>query len=299
MTRILILGAGGMLGHKLMQLWLPKYDVIGTVRKPAAAYERYGIFNRGHLIDKVDVDDFTVIEKVISHIQPHFLVNCVGVIKQLDAANDPLITIGINSLLPHRLAKLCCAQGVRLIHVSTDCVFSGTKGMYKESDVSDAVDLYGRTKLLGEVDGPNCLTLRTSIIGRELDSRNGLIEWFLQTDQEEVCGFSNAIYTGLTTIEFARVVELVMRSDKEITGTYHVSSNPINKYDLLLLIRETFGILKRIVPADMPAIDRSLDSTRFRQEMDYAPPSWPDMIEEMAIDKTPYSSWHGHRGAEG
>jgi dTDP-4-dehydrorhamnose reductase len=296
--RVLVLGAAGMLGHKLIQLWLQKYDVIGTVRQSAAAYKRYGILDQDRLIDHLDVNDFTAIDQAVSRVQPDFLVNCVGVIKQLDAANDPVTAISINSLLPHRLANICRAHGARLIHVSTDCVFSGKKGMYQESDFADAADLYGRTKLLGEVGGPGCLTLRTSIIGPELDSRNGLIEWFLQTEQDEVSGFRRAIYTGLTTIEFARVIERVMESDKELTGIYQVSSHPINKYDLLVLVREAFGISRKIVPVDMPAIDRSLDSTRFRKEMDYQPPSWPDMIGEMAKDRTPYSTWHGSRGAK-
>jgi len=290
--KILILGAGGMLGHKLMQLWSSKYDVMGTVRKAAAAYDRFGIFDRERLIPHVDADYFPTFEKAFARVEPHFVVNCVCVIKQLEAARDPLATISINALLPHRLARLCQARGARLIHVSTDCVFSGSKGMYTESDVADATDLYGRTKLLGEVSGPNCLTLRTSIIGRELDSRNGLVEWFLQSQDRQVRGFRRAIYSGLTTLEFARVIEAVMKAGKDLAGVYHVSSEPINKYELLLLVREAFGVSKDIVAVDTPCIDRSLDSTPFRQLMGYTPPSWREMVREMAGDQTPYTRWH-------
>jgi dTDP-4-dehydrorhamnose reductase len=292
--KLLVLGAGGMLGHKLLQLLPAEYDVTGTVRKSAAFYERYRLFKSECLIGGVDVNDFDTVKKVFSRVQPHFVINCVGVIKQLEAANDPLIAISINSLLPHRLAGLCRATSARLIHISTDCVFSGNKGMYNESDVSDATDLYGRTKFLGEVSGTNCLTLRTSIIGRELESQNGLIEWFLRPDQKEIRGFRRAIYTGLTIIELARVLELVMGASEELTGVYHVSSDPINKYDLLLLARDAFGVSVNIVPADTLAIDRSLDSTQFRKKMNYSPPSWQSMIQELAADKTPYASWHNY-----
>lgn len=293
--KILILGAGGMLGHKLVQLWSTRYDVMGTVRKSAAAYDRYGIFPRDRLIDQIDADDFPTIEGAVARFEPHVVVNCIGIIKQLEAAHDPLATISINSLLPHRLARLCRARGARLIHVSTDCVFSGRKGMYTESDVPDATDLYGRTKLLGEVDGPGCLTLRTSIIGRELESRSGLLEWFLQTSQQQVRGFRGAIYSGFSTLEFARILETVLNADQELTGVHHVSSDPINKYELLRLARAAFGTSTDILPVDTPAIDRSLDSTPFRRLMNYTPPSWPDMLQEMAADETPYSSWHASR----
>ncbi|HOW72879.1 MAG TPA: SDR family oxidoreductase [Phycisphaerae bacterium] len=290
--KILILGAGGMLGHKLMQLYSAKYDVLGTVRQDAAAYDRYRVFPQGTLIGRVDADDFASIERAADGFGPTWIVNCIGVIKQLDAARDPLTTISINSLLPHRLAKLCSTRGIRLIHISTDCVFSGSTGMYKESDTPDPVDLYGRTKLLGEVTGANCLTLRTSIIGRELSTRNGLLEWFLQPNHKEVRGFRRAIYSGLTTIELARVIESVMHVRKELTGVYHVSSDPINKYDLLLLIREAFGIPTSVVAADTPSIDRSLASARFRQAMAYTPPPWTSLIAELAQDQTPYPPRH-------
>jgi dTDP-4-dehydrorhamnose reductase len=293
MTRILILGAGGMLGHKLVQLWSTKYFVVGTVRKPWAFYDSYEIFDKEHLVDNVDVGDFAVVENVISRVQPDFIVNCVGVIKQLDAANDPVATISINSLFPHKIARLCRAVGARLIHISTYCVFSGNRGMYKETDPPDATDLYGRTKLLGEVISPHCLTLRTSIIGRELITRNGLIEWFLQSGQSEVLGFRRAIYTGLTTIELARVLLSIMEAPKWLNGIYQVSSDPISKYELLLLVRKAYGVSTEIIPTDTPAIDRSLDSTQFRQKLGYTPPSWPSMIEEMASDKTDYWRKHG------
>ena len=290
--RILILGAGGMLGHKLMQLLSIKHEVTGTVRRTALSYERFGIFDVNRLIGGVDVNDFDKVTEIVSQVQPQFIINCVGIIKQLEEANDPLTSISINSLFPHKLGNLCRARGIRLINISTDCVFSGRKGNYKESDVSDAEDLYGRSKYLGEVSGENCLTLRTSIIGRELQSNYGLVEWFLQKGLDRVQGYKGAIYTGLTTIELAQVIQSIMEIRPELTGLYHVSSNPINKYDLLCLIREVFSFSTEILPVEEPKIDRSLDSSRFRREMNYTPPEWPEMITAMAEDRTEY--WKRH-----
>ena len=295
MSKVLVLGAGGMLGHKLFQLLAVKNEVTGTVWRPVESYQHYGVFANGCLVDGVDVEDFETVERVMVKVQPRFVINCVGVVKQVEGASDPLLAIGINSLFPHKLAKLCQAMDARLIHVSTDCVFSGEKGMYKETDNPDARDLYGRTKLLGEVGGANCVTLRTSIIGRELQSKRGLLEWFLLPEHREVRGYRRAIYSGLTTIEFARVIEAVLDSSGQITGFYHVSGTPISKYDLLLLAREVFGRTVTVIPVDVPVIDRSLDSSRFRLAMGYRPPSWRRMMEELAADETPYAVWRGWR----
>jgi len=292
--RILILGAGGMLGHKFMQLLSSKHEVTGTVRGSALSYNRFGIFDTNRLIGGMDVNDFDNVIKIISQVKPQFVINCVGIIKQLEVANDPLIAISINSLLPHRLAALCRATGARLIHISTDCVFSGRKGNYQESDISDAEDLYGRSKFLGEVNGESCLTIRTSIIGRELQTSYGLVEWFLQKSRDRTTGFKKAIYTGLTTIELTQVIQSIIETHPDLTGLYQVSSDPINKYDLLMLARKAFEVSANIVPVDMPVINRSLDSTRFRKVMNYNPPSWQSMIQELAADKTPYASWHNY-----
>lgn len=290
--RILILGAGGMMGHKLMQLLPAQHEVTGTVRANTRSYERFGIFDINRLIGGVDVNDFDKVVKIVAQIQPQFIINCVGIIKQLETAHDPLTSISINSLFPHKLGNLCRACAIRLIHISTDCVFSGRKGMYKVSDISDAEDLYGRSKYLGEVSVENCLTLRTSIIGRELQSAFGLVEWFLQNSHDRLKGYKGAIYTGLTTIELVRVIQSIMETSPDISGIYQVSSDPINKYDLLSLLRDAFDLSTEIISVDEPQIDRSLDSSRFRKEMNYTPPSWPEMIKEMADDITEYRNWH-------
>jgi dTDP-4-dehydrorhamnose reductase len=201
-------------------------------------------------------------------------------VKQLAEADDPLTALPINSMLPHRLARLCELAGARLVHISTDCVFSGAKGMYVESDFPDADDLYGRSKYLGEVDYPHAVTLRTSIIGHELDGARSLLCWFL-AQGGPVRGFTKAVFSGLPTVELARVVRDFVLPHPELHGLYHVSAAPINKYDLLKLVAQAYGKDIEITPHDQLVIDRSLDSTRFKAATGYAPPSWPELVRTM------------------
>jgi dTDP-4-dehydrorhamnose reductase len=178
---------------------------------------------------------------------------------------------------------MCEAAGARLIHFSTDCVFSGRRGKYRETDVSDAEDLYGRTKYLGEASGKHCLTLRTSIIGRELTRKTGLLEWFL-AQSGTVKGYTKAVFSGFTTLEMARIVEKVLAARTPLSGVYHVSSEPISKFELLTMIRDTLGLPIEIEPYDEFRCDRSLDSSRFREALPYRPPEWKAMVEELAQD---------------
>lgn len=289
--RLLILGANGMLGHKLWQTCRDRYDVWATVRSRYTEYARYGLFTPERLIEGVDAFDMDSVVRALAQVRPDVVVNCIGVIKQLPAAKDPIISLTVNSLFPHRLANLCQATGARLIHISTDCVFSGRKGMYTEDDVPDAEDLYGRTKFLGEVSGPGCLTLRTSIVGRELSTSSGLVEWFLGNRGRRIPGYRRAIYSGFTTLAIANIITQVIDGFPELSGVYHVSSEPISKYELLCLVRDAYRIAVEIEPDDDVCIDRSLDSRRFREAAGFVPADWPDMIREMADDPTPYEQW--------
>jgi dTDP-4-dehydrorhamnose reductase len=286
--KVLILGVGGMLGHKLAQMLRDRHQIVGTLRQAAASRRCSDLLSGVTLVGGVNALDSDALLRVMADVRPDYLVNCVGIIKQLKTAHDPLLSIATNALLPHRLAGLCAASRCRLIHLSTDCVFSGRKGMYTEADESDAEDLYGRSKFLGEVSGPHCLTLRTSIIGREIESRVGLVEWFLRPDHQQVSGYRRAIYSGFTTQELARIIDTVMTRRPDLNGVYHVSSAPIDKLQLLHLLRSAYGVSTEIVPADAPVVDRSLDSRRFRSELGYQPPSWVSMIDELAADPTPY-----------
>jgi dTDP-4-dehydrorhamnose reductase len=235
---------------------------------------------REKIITNVDADKPDSILKALAEIKPDVVINCVGIIKQLAAAKNPLTAITINSLFPHRLALACKVAGSRLIHISTDCVFSGMKGNYTEEDFSDAADLYGRTKFLGEVDYPHCVTLRTSIIGHELKGCYSLIDWFL-AQAGRVNGYTGAIYSGFTTVEMASIIADYVIPNPSLSGLHHVSSEPISKYELLCLVAEFYGKQVEITPFDDFHCDRSLDSRRFRAITGYIPPSWREMVVAM------------------
>lgn len=280
--KILILGSTGMLGHTLLRALSqrPELDVHASARN-FKGLERWfapELLERIHA--PVDAENFDSVLRVLGEVRPEVVINCIGVIKQLASAKDPLTTIPLNSLFPHRLALACRAAGARLIHISTDCVFSGRKGNYTEEDPADAEDLYGRSKLLGEVDYPHAVTLRTSIIGHELTSNVSLIDWFLE-QQGSIKGFTQAIYTGFPTPELARIIAEVVIPRPELSGVYHVSSDPISKYELLSLVRDQYGKQIDIEPFDDFHCDRSLDSTRFRAVTGYAPPEWPELVARM------------------
>lgn len=291
--RVLILGAGGMLGHKLCQLYRSRFDTWATARAGSDSYSRYGIFDPQRFIGGVDVFNMDAVIRAIAQVRPDAVINCVGIIKQLPTARDPILSIEVNALLPHKLANLCQAAGARLIHLSTDCVFSGRRGSYTEDDIADAEDLYGRTKYLGEVQAEGCLTLRSSIIGRELNTQSGLVEWFLGSRGSSVRGFTKAIYSGFTTHEMARIIADVLENHPNLYGVYQVSSQPIDKYHLLCLVRDAYQADITIEPYADFQIDRSLDSARFRQATGFKPPAWEQMIAEMAADTTPYDQWKG------
>lgn len=279
----LILGASGMLGHACLRMMGdPGETVRGTVRSAAAA-DLLPAPWRDRLLTGVDAEDFTTVERVVSETRPDVVVNCIGVVKQLASSADPLVTLPLNALFPHRLARLCAAEGARLVHVSTDCVFSGARGSYREEDRPDADDLYGVSKRLGEVDYPNAVTLRTSIIGHELSGARSLIDWFL-AQQGPVDGFTQAIFSGLPTVELARVIRDYVAPRPELRGLYHVSAAPISKYDLLRLVAEAYGRTTEIRPSTRLTIDRSLDSRRFREATGWAPEGWPALVARMRED---------------
>ncbi len=280
--RLLVLGASGMLGNAVLRLFAqdPAFEVFGSVRGAAVIKTLQAKAPAAQFVAGVDVESLDSLTRLFAQVQPDLVINCIGVVKQLAEADDPLTAIPINALLPHRLARLAQVAGARLIHVSTDCVFSGKKGGYLESDASDAYDLYGRSKLMGEVDYDNAITLRTSIIGHELASAHGLVGWFL-AQQGPVRGFTKAIFSGLPTVELARVMKEHVVPHPELRGTWHVSTAPIDKYTLLTLVAAEYGRSNEIAPDDKLVIDRSLDSGRFRAATGYAPPDWPELVRRM------------------
>ena len=282
--RILILGGDGMLGHRLLMHLQDRHETKVTLRRELAANERYGLFTLENSYWSVEAKDTERLLEVMGDFRPEAVVNAVGIVKQRGAAKEAIPSLEINALLPHRLALLCRAVGARLVHLSTDCVFSGRKGNYTEGDVADAEDLYGRTKLLGEVTDAGCITLRTSIIGLELSRRTGLIEWFL-AQRGEIRGFTKAIYTGLTTAEMSHVIERVLVEHPHLSGVWQVASEPINKYDLLVRFSEVLGRDDvRIVPDDTVSIDRSLLPVAFERATGYSAPGWNEMLKELGAE---------------
>lgn len=286
--KVLILGGAGMLGHKLWQRFTPRFDTQVTFRKSPAAYAGLGIYDASRALGGVTAEDSEGIKRALDLVHPDVVVNCIGIVKQDAKALDPIASITVNALFPHRLAQTCRDAGARLIHLSTDCVFSGRTGNYSEDATPDADDLYGRTKLLGEVGGEGCLTIRTSMIGRELEGSHGLVEWFLAQEGKRVRGFKRAVFTGFTTGALAEVLAEVISQHPDLSGVWHIASEAINKFDLLSLIKETYKLNVEIEPDETFLCNRSLDGSRFRQKVGIVPPSWPEMIRRMREDSTSY-----------
>jgi len=289
----LVLGATGMLGHKLMQTLSKNFSVTGTVRSDSSAFSSHPVFAGMTIIGNVRADDLTSVQHAIERSNPDVVINCIGIVKQLPAASDPLPSIAINALFPHQLAKVCRQKHIRLIHMSSDCVFSGNRGNYSEDDPSDAEDLYGRTKYLGEVNYPGCLTIRTSIIGRELETAHGLIEWFLSQEGKTVSGYKKAIFSGLTTIALSEIIGEIISDYPVLHGIRQIASEPVSKYDLLNLVKKTYGMTITLEPDETVVNDRSLNPYKFNKETTIKTPSWQRMISQMFDDPTPYDQMRG------
>lgn len=284
-TTVLILGGTGMLGHVLFRRLSLNPDLIvhATARSLSGIENSFSAESRTRIRTDVNANNFDEVIRALAAIQPDVVINCIGLIKQLPLASDPLASITVNAQLPHRITMICRAAKARMIHISTDCVFDGKKGGYTENDPPNADDLYGQTKMLGEVSYPHSVTLRSSIIGHELKARFGLIEWFL-SQREPVRGYTKAIYSGFTTVEMARIISDFVLPNPKLSGIYNLSSAPISKHDLLQLVARRYRKNIEIRPYDGFVIDRSLDSTLFRTQTGYAPPSWDKLVEEMHSD---------------
>ena len=280
-TKVVVLGATGMLGNAAVRVFAedPAFDVIGVARSTDAA-RLFAPELADRIVGGLDAESQESLTEIFARYAPDLVINCVGLVKQLSGANRVLEAVPINTTLPHRLARLCKVAGARLVHVSTDCVFTGEKGGYTEADPSDARDLYGVSKFWGEVDEPQAITLRTSIIGHEMRSAHGLLGWFLE-QSGTVRGFRRAIFSGLPTGELARVIRDHVVPRTELHGVYHVSAEPIAKYDLLHLFAKAYRRDVEIEPDDALVIDRSLDSSRFRAATGYVAPPWPELIDAM------------------
>jgi dTDP-4-dehydrorhamnose reductase len=279
--KILVFGASGMIGSAMFRVLSAKkeWQVWGTLRSDEIK-KFFSGDKQDKLVAGVEVEKHDVLVRMFARVKPDVVINCIGLTKHHKEAEDPQLALPLNALLPHRMADLCAVAGARLIHVSTDCVFAGTKGNYSETDAPDAVDVYGKAKQLGEVDYPHAVTLRTSTIGHELQSDYGLLEWFL-SQQGSCKGFNRAIFSGLPNTEFARVVRDLVIPRPDLRGLYHVGADPIGKYELLKLIAKVYGKQIEIVRDDEFLIDRSLNGDRFNRATGYKPAAWPELIQAM------------------
>ena len=288
--RILIIGAGGMLGHKTAEKLSADFSVWTTVKGGLDGYKNFKIFDPKKTFENVNVQRVKQIREIIIKVKPDVTINAVGIIKQLPALNNVVQTLNVNSIFPHVLAELTDEFASRLITFSTDCVFRGDRGNYTEEDAPDALDLYGRSKNFGEIYGGDCLTLRTSIIGRELLTKHSLVEWFLSNRGKKVKGFKNAVFSGFPTVVTAEIIADLITNHKNLKGLYHLSAEPISKFDLLGLLKKAYKTDVEIEPDENFVIDRSLDSAKFRMATNFKPKNWDEMVEEMARDNSLYES---------
>ena len=291
--RILILGAGGMLGHQLCRLLNSRMDVFGTVRLDTKQYEHFKILPEKQLIGNMDISHPSGLKKNLDLLKPDAVVNGIGIVKQRDEAKKAAPSIQVNALFPHQLADLCAERNIRVIQISTDCVFSGIRGNYSEIDNPDPVDLYGRTKLQGELNRPGCLTLRTSIVGWQLNTFSSLLSWFALQRGKNIKGYHKAIYSGFATSVIAQLIGDILQTRPDLSGLYQVASEPISKFDLLVGLRDILG-WKDITlnPDDQFFCDRSLSGDRFSMATGWRPPTWEMMLEGLAREWPGYADFY-------
>jgi dTDP-4-dehydrorhamnose reductase len=299
-VRILVLGAKGMLGDALIEHFLREtdYELIGTARANAAGVPLTAAHKqeRFELVDGVSIEDEIGFDELLDRVQPAVVINCIGLRGTPQNPIEAAEMIRVNSVWPHRLASWTSRHGVRLIHVSSDAVFSGLKGQYSEEDIPDPVDVYGRSKLLGEPKAPMCLTLRTSMIGHASVESDQLLDWLLR-QTGSIQGFRNAVFSGLPTVEIARIIRRYVLPNSEMEGVWHLAAAPISKFDLLTVIADRYALDLAIKPVDEPVIDRSLDASKFATETSYIAEPWPKLIEELywSLELQSRKSKHGNR----
>jgi len=290
--RVLVIGGTGMLGHKLVEeLGRQGYEVWASVRCSPEKYEELGLISSNRLIGKFDVRGQEAAKALLDEVRPDVAINAAGIVKQHKESADSVASIEVNSLFPHKLAAEAEKIGTRVITISTDCVFSGEKGCYIEYDIPDAADLYGRSKLLGELAKKGTLTIRTSMIGRELVGHKGLVEWFLASEGTRVKGFSNAFFSGMTTGALSRIIGDAILTNPKLEGVFHLSAEKISKLELLEMLKEHFSLNIEIDPVREPRLDRSLNSLLLKEKTGITVPSWTAMIQELAEEDQKYKEW--------
>jgi dTDP-4-dehydrorhamnose reductase len=280
--KILILGGDGMIGHKMAQvLSVQNHKIVISIREkkdltlksnPLKTKVFFNDFLKGSILDFLD------------KVNPDVIVNAIGVTIRRGAAENIADTIYLNSFFPHQLANWSEIHNKRLIHFSTDCVFSGSEGSYLEDTTPDALDYYGKTKGLGEVNSKSSLTIRSSMIGPELFNKTELFEWIINNKEKEINGFSRVMYSGVTTVYMAKLVADLIDNHKNLIGIYNVASKPISKFELLHLINDNFD-LGLIINDDKTVIsNKTLNASKIEKETGLQQPSWDELIFELKKD---------------
>jgi dTDP-4-dehydrorhamnose reductase len=288
--RVLIFGATGMLGHKLIQKLSRDFEVYGTVRREFDFSKAIPCWATGGVITNVAVEDRASVARVIRTVRPDTVINCIAGPPWVQTREELRACIAINARFPLDLAALCHSAGARLIHISSDGVFAGTRGNYTECDPCDATDAYGKAKFLGEVSEPNCLTLRLSLIGRDIrQPKSGLLEWLRSQQGRTIKGYRRSLFSGLTSCALAQIIRRLLAEGSELSGIFHVASSPVSKLALLEAIRDRFALRIGIEPDDDVVYDRTLDASAFQDRTGIESPSWPEMIDELYEDSQCYA----------
>ncbi|GAB5377026.1 MAG: SDR family oxidoreductase [Acuticoccus sp.] len=281
---VLVLGAGGMLGLALCRELAARLPGGARWRRACGgARPRIALPPGLDVAPHVDALQIDSINAALERFRPHTVINAIGFVKNRGGRDEIDLMLAVNGLFPHQLAERCRAFGARLIHFSSDCVFSGTRGAYRETDPPDAQDVYGHSKALGEVTSRHALTLRTSMIGLPGFGGRGLLGWFLDRS-DPVKGFTNAVFSGPTAPELARLVAHIITARGPYGGLLHVAAAPIDKFTLLSMLGTAFARDTEIVPDGALRIDRSLRADRLAARYGYSAPSWPAMVDELAAE---------------
>jgi dTDP-4-dehydrorhamnose reductase len=289
--KVLILGVSGLIGHKLFQVLSTKFETYGTIRRLKKDHPSSLFFKNKNIIEDIDAYDFDRLSQEMHKINPDIILNCIGITKRKKEINIPYKAIYINSLLPHMLADWAKVRKKRVIHFSTDCVFNGKSGNYTEKSLTNSEDVYGRTKALGEINYQHTLTIRSSFIGNELFSHSEILEWFLNQKDSSVQGFTKAMYTGVSTIVLARIIEGIIIHNPNLSGLWQLAiDSPISKFELLRLAKKAFNLDTLIVPDDSVKINLNLNGSRLKKKINCVIPSWDDMMKELASESLTYKN---------
>ena len=281
--KILILGSNGLVGNTITRYFFEKenYQTIAILRDCTKLKLFHKKFHQKFLVIE-NILDYEETKKIIKSVKPDILINCLGITNKEMKINPMQIEkfITINSLFPHWLQRLCSNIDARLIHFSTDCIFSGNKGFYSENDIPDPPDIYGRSKLLGELNYENTLTIRKSVIGHELASKKGLLEWFL-AQNNYVQGYKNVIFSGITVLELARLIDTYIIPRSDLKGILNISGQSISKFDLLKILANVYNKSIEIIPNESMNINRTLNGSQFNKLTGYRISSWSSLIKSM------------------